>query len=294
MMTNSLFPEKILIQNISSFYKKDIDVLMARLDQVHPVISGNKLFKLQPYLTEAVRHQKKGIVTFGGAWSNHIVATAAACSLQGLSSIGIIRGEQPANLSPTLRKAMDYGMQLHFVTRENYSKKEIPGFVDTHEYLRVEEGGYGVPGAQGIADIANYIPHADYYCCAVGTGTTLAGIINSLHPEQRAIGISIMKGNTSLADQIKKLLLHQHSNWTIFHDYHFGGYAKKTPELVAFMNTFYAHTNIPTDFIYTGKLCYAMGELIASDFFSKGSRIVIIHSGGLQGNSSLPNGTLIF
>ncbi len=294
MIANSLFPEKIPLQNISSFYKKDIDVIVARLDLLHPVISGNKLFKLQPYLAEAIRQQKKGIVTFGGAWSNHIIATAAACHWQGLSSIGIIRGEQAANLSTTLQQAMAYGMQLHFVSRDTYSKKEIPSSIDTSEYLRVEEGGYGLPGAQGAVAIGQYIPEADYYCCAVGTGTTLAGIINQLNPGQQAIGISVMKGNTALADQVAQLVVQPAANWKLLHDYHFGGYAKKTPELLAFMNSFYNHTHIPTDFIYTGKLCYAITALIATNFFPEGSRIVIIHSGGLQGNSSLPNGTLIF
>jgi len=290
-----LYFESISEEPVHFLEKDDISVSVLRLDNIHPVISGNKWFKLQYYLKEAKEQQKQKIITFGGAWSNHIVATAAACKMNNILSAGIIRGEEPAQLSPTLLHAKEYGMQLFYTSREDYSEKNIPvGLADKDSYL-VNEGGYGKPGADGAKDILNYCRKDFTHCCAaVGTGTMLAGLINAAIPEQKIIGISVLKNNDSLERSVTSLLNNQPKQWQIIHDYHFGGYAKYTPELIRFMNKFYHEAKIPSDFVYTAKLFYAIADLIIAGFFPPGSRILMIHSGGLQGNSSLRKGTLIY
>ena len=294
-MLNSLRLSHITVDDISRLYSGDIQVHVLRLDKFDPVISGNKWFKLRFYLENALQTQKKGLITFGGAWSNHIVATAAACRQQGLQAIGIIRGEEPAQWSPALQDAKQAGMQLHFISREDYSSKHVPAFLDAikYEYLLVPEGGYGPAGVKGAGTILD-IPGQVYthYICAAGTGTMSAGLINAADPESEVISISVLKNNQSLESMIADQLHSQHARWKIFHQFHFGGYAKHKPALLSFMNSFYERSQIPTDFVYTGKLFYAAEELIANSFFPAGSRVLVIHSGGLQGNRSLPKGTL--
>ncbi len=267
-----------------------------RLDKIHPLVSGNKWFKLRYYLQEAKEQNKKTIVTFGGAWSNHILATAAACKINQLNCIGIIRGEEAATLSPTLIQAKELGMQLIFISREDYAKKKIPAEINKEENYFINEGGYGTTGADGAATILDYCKKETYthICCAVGTGTMMAGLIKGTSPQQQIIGISVLKNNIELETSIKSLINPEVTNFKVIHDYHFGGYAKYKPALIDFMNTFYQQTNIPSDFVYTGKLFYGITDLIRTDFFSPGSRLLLIHSGGLQGNSSLSKGTLIF
>jgi 1-aminocyclopropane-1-carboxylate deaminase len=276
--------------------EKKVMASVLRLDKIHPLVSGNKWFKLRYYLQEAKEQQKKTIVTFGGAWSNHILATAAACKINQLDCIGIIRGEQAATLSPTLIQAKELGMQLIFVSREDYAKKKIPDEINRKENYFIKEGGYGTIGINGAATILEFCEKETYthICCAVGTGTMMAGIIKSTSPQQQVIGISVLKNNMDLYDEVRSLLTTKATNFQILHDYHFGGYAKHKSALIDFMNTFYQQTNIPSDFVYTGKLFYGITDLIRTDFFSPGSRLLLIHSGGLQGNSSLSNRTLIF
>lgn len=278
------------------FIKKNIEVSVLRLDKIHPVISGNKWFKLQSYLQEAKRLQKKIIVTFGGAWSNHIVATAAACKQNELNSIGIIRGEEADDLSPTLLSAKEYGMKLYFISREDYKTKKIPLELQSEENYFIPEGGYGKKGADGASGILDHCEKKNFthFLCASGTGTMLAGLVNSITPGQSVTGISILKNNFELEGSVRSLLNDPTKNFSIFHDYHFGGYAKHTLELISFMNQFYRQTDIPSDFVYTGKLFFAIHDLINKNFFPSGSRLLIIHSDGLQGNASLPKGTLIF
>ena len=285
----------ITVDDISSFYKKEIEVAVLRLDKISPLVSGNKWFKLRYYLEETKAREKKGIITFGGAWSNHIIATAAICQMNGLKAIGIIRGEEPKRLSITLLNAKEMGMQLYFISREAYQNKEVPASINKDEYLLVNEGGYGETGAKGASDILNYCskPYT-HYCCAVGTGTMMAGIINAISPGQQVTGISVMKNNIGLEIMIQTLVTNKEITWQLNHDYHFGGYAKHQPGLLSFMNEFYKLTNIKSDFVYTGKLFYAMSDLIEKNYFPQGSKLLLIHSGGLQGNVSLPDGTLIF
>ena len=295
--------DKINFYNISvdrlslpMLIEKKVAADVLRLDKIHPLISGNKWFKLRFYLDEAKNRHKKTIVTFGGAWSNHILATAAACNISNLKCIGIIRGEEAANLSPTLLLAKEAGMQLLFISREDYSLKKIPGELSSDEYYFINEGGYGMLGAEGAATILDYCYKENYthICCATGTGTMMAGIIKGASLHQNIIGISVLKNNTGLEDAVIALLNGRENTFQIFHDYHFGGYAKHKPELISFMNSFYQQTNIPSDFVYTGKLFFAITHLINTNFFPPGCKLLLIHSGGLQGNASLSKGTLIF
>jgi 1-aminocyclopropane-1-carboxylate deaminase/D-cysteine desulfhydrase-like pyridoxal-dependent ACC family enzyme len=278
------------------FDEKKVAVDILRLDKIHPLISGNKWFKLRYNLQAAKSENKKAIVTYGGAWSNHILATAAACNINNIRCYGIIRGEEAIKLSPTLLKAKELGMQLQFVSREDFQKGYIPYEFNLPDYYFIPEGGYGIPGAEGAATILDYCPKENYthICCAAGTGTMTAGLVMGSLKTHQVISISVLKNNYSLEEEIKELISKQQKNFTLIHDYHFGGYAKYKPELIDFMNGLYRLSAIPSDFVYTGKLFFAIIDLISNNFFPPGSSLLLVHSGGLQGNSSLRNGTLIF
>jgi 1-aminocyclopropane-1-carboxylate deaminase len=282
--------------SLPEFTAKSIEVSVLRLDKIHPVISGNKWFKLRYYLEEAKALHKKKIVTFGGAWSNHIIATAAACRLNGFEATGIIRGEEAAQLSPTLMLAKEMGMNLTFISREDYSRKKIPEEINNDDHYFINEGGYGKKGAAGAATILDAVEKEtwSHICCAAGTGTMMAGLVQASGEQNKIIGISVMKNNFEIEQHVMSLILGNKMNFDLIHDYHFGGYAKFKPALIHFMNEFYRLTSIPSDFVYTGKLFYAVHDLIATDYFPSGSRLLVIHSGGLQGNASLNKGTLIF
>ena len=285
----------IAVQNIQAGWLQQnrvhLDVL--RLDEWHPVVSGNKWFKLQHYLQEAKEKGFASIATFGGAYSNHIVATAFACKETGLPSIGIIRGEKPKQLSHTLVNAEAYGMQLQFVSREAYREKETIK-ASLPDVYWIGEGGYGELGARGAADI---LPLADdwetytHIVCAVGTGTTLAGLIKRALPHQTIIGFSALRNNTGIEEEINKLLSESEKAkpWLIVHDYPFGGYAKYNAALLDYMNEVWQQYQLPLDFVYTAKAFYGLQDMIEKeDIFNAGSRILFIHTGGLQGNESLP------
>jgi 1-aminocyclopropane-1-carboxylate deaminase len=270
-----------------------------RLDLIHPVISGNKWFKLKDYLPEIKQQNKNTVITYGGAFSNHIIATAAFCKEHGLNSVGIVRGEEPANLSYTLNNAQDCGMELFFVERGKYKTKEIPDAVIKKypDSYVINEGGYGIPGMHGASDIleCTEVEQYSHILTAVGTGTTLAGLTEASSKQQTIIGISSLKNNFYLQEQINRLLSpHNKNRFQLLHQFHFGGYAKYTSELIEFMNHWFTITGIPSDFVYTGKLFYAFNALASENFFPKESKVLLIHSGGLQGNNSLKKGTLIF
>ncbi len=298
LFTEKLRPRVDILQ-FALLEQKNIEAEVARLDLVDPVISGNKWFKLKEYIEDALSLKKTSIITFGGAFSNHIIATAALCKKNGITSIGIIRGEQPKNLSATLKTAIEWGMDLFFLEREKYKSKEIPQAVQDKypgAYI-INEGGYGFLGMKGAASILPLLNSKKYthILAAVGTGTTLAGLIESAEVQQEVIGISSMKNNFKLENQINHLLSKENKNrFQLLHHFHFGGYAKHNNELTQFMNEWYLTTNIPSDFVYTGKLFFAFCNLMKEDFFPRGSKILVIHSGGIQGNNSLKNGTLIF
>ena len=286
-------------ETISFSFNSRIEADVLRLDEIHPVVSGNKWFKLKEYLADALSQNKRTIVTFGGAYSNHIIATAAACKNYGLQSAGIIRGERPAVLSHTLQHAIDYGMKLFFLSRSEYSEKIIPHTVykqyDKQDVYIINEGGYGPLGVRGAkAILESEHAHYTHVIAAVGTGTTLAGLVASSQAHQQVIGIPVLKNNHSLQKEIEDLLPGHEKKFILIHDFHFGGYARQNRELIEFMNTWYQRTGIPSDFVYTGKLFFAVDQLARHSYFPQGSRLLIIHSGGLQGNESLPKGSLIF
>ncbi len=286
--------EKLITTDFIPFLsRKGVRISVLRTDKIHPVISGNKWFKLKYYLEDAERQSKKRIITFGGAYSNHIVATAAACNMNGFESVGLIRGEEPRKYSHTLKDAMAYGMELVFLSRSDYQNKVIPKDLRVAADYVIAEGGYGVLGAAGAATVNYDRTGYDFVMAAVGTGTWMAGLINRKYPASEVIGISVMKNNYDLEKQVAGLLINK-EEVNIIHDFHFGGYAKYTGELIGFMNDFYKETEIPTDFVYTGKLFYGVNKLIEKNYFKPDSRILIIHCGGLQGNLSLPESTLIF
>ena len=278
----------------------DVSFSVLRLDKIHPIISGNKWFKLQYYLEESILQNKQTILTFGGAYSNHIIATAAVAKQHALKSIGIIRGEEPKTLSHTLLEAKDLGMHLYFISREDYSMKKLPAELKEvkDQFYIIDEGGYGKNGMKGASSIFNLFPSEKYahLCCAVGTGTMTAGLIAKSSEHQNITGVSVLKNNRSIESEIKLLLVDemQETKWTIIHDYSFGGYAKYNQQLLDFMNEFYRQTNIPTDFVYTGKLFFTIIDLYKKGYFNKQEELLVIHSGGLQGNRSLEKGSLIF
>jgi 1-aminocyclopropane-1-carboxylate deaminase len=280
--------------------EKNTRLAVLRLDKIHPVISGNKWFKLKYYLAAAKVEGKDHIITFGGAYSNHIVATAAVGKLFGFKVTGIIRGEQAKKLSHTLLQAIEYGMDLIFIGREDYYTKKLPPqIIDNGDKIYiVKEGGFGIIGAKGAMEILNFCQKENYshIACAVGTSTMMAGLVKASLPQQEVIGISVLKNNMSLENDLCSLLSpeEQKKRFQIVHEYHFGGYAKYTHLLINFINEFYRSTAIPMDFVYTAKLFYAVFDLIKNNLFPGGSNVLVIHSGGLQGNLSLPRGTLIF
>jgi len=233
------------------------------------------------------------ILTFGGAFSNHIAATAAAGKEHGFDTIGIIRGEEAAELNPTLTFAKECGMQLHFVARSLYqNKEELNAYVAEHfsskKYYLIPEGGSNELGIIGCKEITKDIPiDFDVVCCPCGTGSTLTGIILSLKEHQKAIGFQVLKGENYIKTEVGNWLKYFKSgnkNWEINEAFHFGGYAKLKPELLNFMLQFEKENAIPLDYVYTGKMVFGIMELIKEGKFKKGDKIIAIHTGGLQGN----------
>ena len=274
------------------------DVL--RLDLVHPVISGNKWFKLKYYLDNASKLNYHGIVSFGGAYSNHLLALAYACREKNIRSAAIIRGESDGHNNSTLADMKALGMEMHFVSREKYRDKIslAETFRETHpEYLVVPEGGQGEEGIKGAAEILTDVPrHYTHIICSVGTGTTLAGIISASHDNQQVIGISALKVEDEKNNELLRFL-QEHTNkknYQLLFQFHFGGYARRNKELINFMNEYFNREKIPTDFVYTAKMFYAVEELIRTNYFPSGSHLLLIHTGGLQGNRSLAEGELLF
>jgi 1-aminocyclopropane-1-carboxylate deaminase/D-cysteine desulfhydrase-like pyridoxal-dependent ACC family enzyme len=286
--------KKITIDKIHTPFlrNKNVQLDVLRLDKIHPVISGNKWFKLKYHLDNFNAGNYNGIITFGGAWSNHIVATACACYLLKIKCAGIIRGEKPQQFSATLLEATNYEMELKFISRERYTQKNSTEFLESIKkefpgHYIIPEGGAGKEGEKGASEIVQYTNGNNYthIACAVGTGTMFNGIREAASSNQNILGIVVLKGWKEENDI---------DNTRLFLDYHFGGYAKYNLTLINFMNDLFRLANIPTDFVYTGKLAFALFDLIKKDHFPTGSKILMIHSGGLQGNDSLQKGSLIF
>lgn len=295
---NILPPRTVTLQD-PRWIKKNIEVSVARLDEIHPQVSGNKYYKLRCYLDHFKNSGYRELVTFGGAYSNHLYAFAFTTHRFGIRARAFIRGEKPAHLSPTLGDCEKMGLELEFLSRSDYTEKKhssINNLIVNDQFF-IPEGGFGSDGANGAAQIYTDI-HGENYThilTACGTGTTIAGLLKKANEEQAIMGISVLKGCINLEADI--LFLHGKQidpKLHLIHDYHFGGYAKFDFTLIDFINDWYRRFKIPSDIVYTGKLFYAVNDLIEKNYFHSGSKIMIIHSGGLQGNRSLTPGTLIF
>jgi 1-aminocyclopropane-1-carboxylate deaminase len=272
-----------------------VRLLIKREGSNHPTISGNKWWKLKYNLEEAVRQEKQTLLTFGGAFSNHIYATAAAAHELGLKSIGMIRGEETLPLNPTLSFAKSHGMRLHYVSREQYKKKEHKEFIEGlqkifGDFYLIPEGGTNEFAVKGCEELGNKLLSEisfDYLCLPVGTGGTMAGIICGLKGHKEIIGISVLKNGEFLKDKIQKLLQENDcldlENWQLLASYHHGGYAKVTKELMDFIREMKSEHNLLLDQVYTGKLFWALNEEVKKGFFPRGSTILALHTGGMQG-----------
>ena len=275
--------------------KTNISLFIKREDLLHPHISGNKFRKLKYNLAQAKKENKETLLTFGGAFSNHILAVAAAGKEQGFRTIGIIRGEElkdKISENPTLQKAQEYGMIFHFVTREMYREKNNPKILEElnnkfGDFYVIPEGGTNDLAVKGCEEILTSDDEKfDYICCAVGTGGTISGLINCSKSGQQVLGFPVLKGDF-LREDICKFV--SKSNWDLITDYHFGGYAKVSEELVLFINEFYQKHKIPLDPIYTGKMMFGIMDLINKNYFPENSKILVIHTGGLQGIAGMNN-----
>ena len=269
---------EIFDPNLSS---KKIRLLVQHENLNNPNNLGNKWWKLRHNFQQAINQNESTILTFGGAFSNHIAATAYACKILGLKSIGIIRGEYNGNYNPTLLKAKNDGMQLKFVDRETYRNKSNIDWKSVYgsSYI-IPEGGTNELAVKSCQEMLSYNDF-DILCVPVGTGGTLSGLIRSLRPTQFALGFSALKGGSFLTTEVKKYV--KTSNWSIKDDYHFGGYAKLKRELVTFMNQFKSNFSIQLDPIYTAKMFYGIFDMINNDMFISNTTILAIHTGGLQG-----------
>lgn len=272
---NNLFDE----QGLKVFIKRD--------DLIHPIISGNKWRKLKYLLKDAQAQRKIHLVTFGGAYSNHLLATAAAAARFGFKSTGIVRGEEVSN--DTLFLCRLHGMNLIFTDRESYRDKHAvfaKYFADDSNTYFIDEGGASPLGAQGCGELVNELTETyDHVFCACGTGTTAAGIINGLTEHDlltKFHGVPVLKGGEFLIDEIKPMLL-KSADYQLHTQYHFGGYAKTTPGLIQFVKDFAASTGILIEPIYTGKMLYALYDLAAKKYFQPGSSILAVHTGGIWG-----------
>lgn len=273
--------------------EKRITLFVKREDTIHPLISGNKYRKLKYNIKEAKKENLATLLTFGGAYSNHIAATAFAGKKEGFKTIGVIRGEELSTKwesNPTLKLAKEHGMQFHFVSREVYRKKNELGFSNELKekfgsFFTIPEGGTNNLAVKGCEEILTGDDSKfDVICSCVGTGGTLAGLSNSVKANQIVLGFPALKGDF-LKNDIRKFA--NNENWKLISDYHFGGYAKVNTELISFINNFKKETKIQLDPIYTGKLFYGLLDLISKDYFKKGTRILAIHTGGLQGISGM-------
>ena len=268
------------------FLEKKIQVYLKRDDLIHPFISGNKWRKLKYVLLRAESEKKKHLITFGGVWSNHLLATASAAAKFGFKSTGIVRGEELS--TETLTFCRLFGMNLIYTDRESYRDKQMlfnKHFKDDNTAFFINEGGYGHDASQGCAELVEEltVPY-DHIVCSCGTGATAAGIINGINqkiPQAVFHAIPVLKGDFLKADI--SILLQQPSEFEFHNQYHFGGYAKTQPELINFLKDFASHTAILLDPVYTGKMMFAIFDLIKKDHFKPGSKILAVHTGGLFG-----------
>ncbi len=272
-----------------------VRLLIKREDLNHPFISGNKWWKLKYNLEAAQQQGHKTLLTFGGAYSNHIYATAAAAHELGLKSTGIIRGEETLPLNTTLAFAESKGMRFHYVSREEYRHKTEQAFIQKlddqfGDFYLIQEGGTNELAVKGCAEFAaqlNAEVDFDYLCLPVGTGGTMAGLIAGANQQTQVVGISVLKNGEFLIDEVKNHLKNfsdaVYGNWQIETSYHHGGYAKTNPQLFAFMDEMKTNHNLPLDPVYTAKLMWGVLDMMAKGKFKRGSTVLVVHTGGLQG-----------
>ena len=281
--------EKSHNETIEFSLVNDVTLTIKREDKIHRHISGNKYRKLKYNLISAREQLHDTLLTFGGAFSNHIAATASAGAENGFKTIGIIRGEELIDKisgNPTLVFAQKCGMHFKFVSRELYRKKVTPQFLDDLKnefgnFYMLPEGGTNHLAIKGCEEILTEADKEyDYVCVSVGTGGTISGLINSSGTDQKILGFPSLKGDF-LRNEIKKMT--NKTNWELITDYHFGGYGKINRDLIAFINQFKQETKVPLDPVYTGKMLFGIVDLIVKGFFRNGSKILVIHTGGLQG-----------
>lgn len=274
-----------------------VELYVKRDDLIHPYVSGNKLYKLKYNIEDAIAKGHTTILTFGGAYSNHLVATAAYCKEVGLKCIGIVRGSPLPNPPPLgegtyayknlgapLLFCLEQGMLLHFISREEYRLKKTPEFIQKLEgqfdpFYLIPEGGYNALGVKGAAEILNGVEGFDVITCACGTGTTLAGLVLSAPAKGEVLGFSVLKGPNTLTPEVAQYVGSK-TNWNINNDYHLGGYAKTTPELLEFITRFLKINNITLDKVYTSKLFFALYDLINKGYFPANTKLLAIHTGG--------------
>ena len=290
-LENKMFDEIAQTVNEQHIEYLGVPLTIKRLDQIHPQISGNKFFKLKYNFQEAQQQGCRSVLTFGGAYSNHIAATAFAAHQFGFNSVGIIRGEELKDrpLNTTLATAQALGMQLHFISRTTYRDKDQPEFLQTlsqqfPSHYVIPEGGTNQLAIQGCKEILTEQDQLHFHviCCAVGTGGTMAGLIEASHSHQMVIGFSALKGDF-LTEEVRQKT--QKSNWYITDDFCCGGYAKTTPLLLEFMTWFEQQYQIPLEQVYTAKMLYGVFQWIKQAKFKANQRILLIHTGGLQGKS---------
>lgn len=267
-----------------------IELWMKRDDLLHTVISGNKWRKLKYILDHALSLGTDTLVSMGGAYSNHLHALAYTGKALGLKTIGLVRGEQPEILTPTLADMKLWGMELKFISRSDY--RLLRQYKNCHDLPGLPPGQYWLPegGATGLAlkGVAELvyelaIPY-DTVCVPCGTGATLAGIVDAVPEQASVLGFSALKNAGFLTAEVEAMLSQPRNNWQINLDHHFGGFAKTNAELSAFIEDFGLNTTIPLEPVYTGKMMYAIYDLIKKHYFKPGQRIIAVHTGGLQGN----------
>ncbi|TBN00860.1 1-aminocyclopropane-1-carboxylate deaminase/D-cysteine desulfhydrase [Hyunsoonleella flava] len=281
--------EHTINQEIALDKTVGVRLFLKREDQLHAFVSGNKYRKLKYNLKEADKKGYSTLLTFGGAFSNHIAAVAMAGNILGFKTIGVIRGDElqtDIEKNPTLRFSQEHGMQLKFISRQDYRNKTSNAFIQSlknefQDFYLIPEGGTNALAVKGCEEIlSGKDKDFDVICCPVGTGGTISGLINCSKPSQQVLGFPALKGSF-LHKDISKFV--QKTNWDLITDYHFGGYAKINTNLIAFINRFKSENNIQLDPVYTGKMMFGIFSLIEKGFFPKGSKILAIHTGGLQG-----------
>ena len=275
--------------------KYGVNLFLKREDKIHSIISGNKYRKLKYNIEGAKNQGYKTILTFGGAFSNHIAAVAAVGKEFNFKTIGIIRGEELVDKiqsNPTLKYSESCGMQFKFISRELYREKQNPTVIEKilkgfSDFYFVPEGGTNKLAIKGCEEILNQDDkNFNFVCCSVGTGGTIAGIINSSKKNQYVLGFPALKGSF-LKEDISKFV--NQKNWDIITDYHFGGYGKVDVDLINFINQFKKDNNIQLDPVYTGKMMFGIYDLLEKGYFPEGSKVLAIHTGGLQGIVGMNN-----